>query len=169
MKVDFTVSGLDGVLDTLKALPPEIVSKRGGPVKAALRKAALVILNQAKTNLQTSIQTDGDVSTGFLLKNVIASRGKAPKSGNGERYLVRVKSRKYEATGKDGKVQKTPVTTLKTAHLMEYGSQHQPARPWLRPAYEAKKGEAVDVFTKDLVSRIDKVVKKLAKQNAGKK
>ena len=38
MKVEFKLQGVDGVLATLQSLPAEVVSKRGGPVKAALRK-----------------------------------------------------------------------------------------------------------------------------------
>jgi hypothetical protein len=33
MAVDLKVTGIDGVLDLLRKLPPEVVSKRGGPVK----------------------------------------------------------------------------------------------------------------------------------------
>lgn len=162
MKVEFNISGLDGVLATLRSLPPEIVSKRGGPVKLALAKGARVIRDEAKGNLKAAIASGGDEATGLLEKNVIASRGKPPTSGKGERYLVRVKRRSYPKKG--GK----PVTTLKTAHLLEYGSAHQPATPWLRPAFQAKAREAIDVTVKDLNRRIALVVKKLAAQNKGR-
>jgi hypothetical protein len=52
VKVEIQLTGLDGVLATLQSLPAEVVSKRGGPVKAALRKGALVILKAEKANLQ---------------------------------------------------------------------------------------------------------------------
>ena len=78
--VELKVTGLDGVLDMLKKLPPEIVSKRGGPVRAALRKGALVIQKQEKANLQAIISGTNDegerLSTGLLMDNVIVSRGK---------------------------------------------------------------------------------------------
>ena len=41
------VSGIDGVLDTLKSLPAEVVSKRGGPVKLALAKGARLLRESA--------------------------------------------------------------------------------------------------------------------------
>lgn len=160
------LTGIDGVLDTLKSLPPEVVSKRGGPVKSALRKGALVILKQEKENLRAVMghQVDGEQreSTGLLLKNLIASRGKAPTGGNGERYLVRVRRKSYAR--KSGK----PVTTLKTANLLEYGSSKQPAEPFIRPAFQAKAGQAIDTVQTELVKAIDRVVKKLAAQNKGK-
>lgn len=165
MKVEFKLSGVEGIIKTLRSLPPEIVSKRGGPVKLALAKGARVIRDEAKKNLLSAIAINGDVSTGFLEKNLIVSRGKAPNDGKGERYLVRVKRKTYERpNGAKGR----PATTLKTAHLLEYGSEHQPATPWLRPAFAATRQKATDTVIEDLKSRIDKIVAKLAKQNASK-
>jgi len=51
MKVEVQLEGLQGVLETLKALPSELVSRNGGPVRSALRKGALVIFKQANSNL----------------------------------------------------------------------------------------------------------------------
>lgn len=169
MKVEMKVEGLNGVLETLRSLPPEIVSKRGGPVKLALAKAARVIQAQAKTNLKAAIAMNGDVSTGLLEKNVVVTRGKDPVGTRGERYLVRVRRKAYDGD-KLGKRQKAGkrVTTHKTAALLEYGSSHQPATPWLRPAVAKKGEEAINVFTTDLNRRIDATIKKLAQQNKGK-
>ena len=159
MKIEMTLTGVDGLLKTLKSLPPEIVSKRGGPVKLALAKGARFLRDKAKANLTSQIARNGDESTGLLLQNVIASRGKAPFDGNGERYLVRVKRKSYN---------KSKTTTLQTANLLEYGSEHQPATPWLRPALNAHGRETINVVVNDLKNRIDKVIAKLAQQNSGK-
>lgn len=162
MKVDVKLTGVDGVLQTLRSLPAEVVSKRGGPVKAALAKGARVIRDQARINMQKSIEINGADTTGTTLKSVIASRGKAPNSGRGERYLVRVKKKTFT----NAKGRKT--STLMTANLLEYGSAHQPATPWLRPAFHAKAEEAINVTTKDLADRLQKIVAKLAAQNKGR-
>lgn len=162
MKIEMNLTGMDGVLATLKALPAEVVSKRGGPVKLALAKGARLLRDKARSNLQQQVAQGGDESTGLLLQNVISSRGKAPTGGKGERQLVRVKRKTYpDRTGK-------PVTTHKTAHLLEYGSSHQPATPWLRPAVQTEGARVIDVITKDLTRRLDLTVKKLASQNKGK-
>lgn len=166
MKVEMKLSGLDGVLATLQSLPPEVVSKNGGPVKAALRKGALVILKQEKANLQAVIAnqtaTGKHESTGLLLQHLIVSRGKAPSGAKGERYLVRVKRKTY-ARKSGGKA----VTTLKTAQLLEYGSSKQPAEPFIRPAFTSKASEAIKTIESELVRGVDRVVKKLARQNKG--
>lgn len=168
MKITMKVEGLGGVLDTLKSLPPEIVSKRGGPVKLALAKGARLIRDEAIKNVR-SVVSDSDDSTGLLAKNIIASRGKPIFGSKGERYLVRVRRKAYDGA-KIGKKQKAGkrVTTHKTASLLEYGSSHQPATPWLRPAVQQKGQAAINVITKDLKRRVDQTVKKLAQQNKGK-
>lgn len=164
MKVEMKLSGLEGVLDTLKALPPEVASKRGGPLKAALRKGALVIFKEAQQNLYRAtadISTGDDLGTGLLLKNLVVTRGKEPAGGNGERYLVRVRRKSYQRKGE-------PVTTLKTAQLLEYGSEKQPAEPWLRPAFQAKAQEAIRTIETEVIKGVDRAVKKLAARNKGR-
>ncbi len=152
---------MEGVLDTLHSLPAEVVSKRGGPVKLALAKGARLIRDQAKANLRAQIaKNPNDVSTGLLEQNVIASRGKPPFGSKGERYLVRVRRKGYP--GRRG------VSTRKTGSLLEWGSSHQPTKPWLRPAVQQKGEAAINVITEDLKRRIEATVRKLAAQNRGK-
>lgn len=159
------LSGLDGVLDTLKSLPAEVVSKRGGPVRAALRKGAVVIHKQALANLQavTSNQNtlDDKQSTQLLEKNLVVTRGKEPTGSKGERYLVGVRRKSYNRAG-------AHVTTLKTAQLLEYGSSKQPAEPWIRPAFHAKAAQAIKTVETELLRSIDRIVRKLAAKNKGK-
>lgn len=161
MKVEVQLSGVEGVIATLRSLPAEVVSKRGGPVKLALAKGARLLRDEAKANLRAAIDIRGSDSTGTTVKSVIASRGKPPFDGKGERYLVRVK----RATFDNALGEKT--STLMTANLLEWGSVHQPATPWLRPAVLAKGQQVINVVTADLVRRIDLVVRKLAAQNSG--
>jgi HK97 gp10 family phage protein len=164
MRVDVDIKGLDGVLDTLRSLPPELVSRRGGPVLAALRKGAKVIDAQRRANLQavTANATDAETreSTGFLLKNLAVTRGKVPIDGKGERVLLRVRRKAYP--GRQG------ATTLAAAQLLEYGSSHQPAEPWIRPAFQSRAREAIETTERELLAGIDRVVKKLARQNRRK-
>ena len=163
MKVEMQLSGLDGVLETLKKLPPEVVSKSGGPVKSALRKGAQVIQREAALNIARAtdiLGSDDHTSTGLLLKSLIVSRGKAPLSGKGERYLVRIKRNTYQRKGK-------AVTTLKTAQLLEYGSSLQPAEPWLRPAFNTKAPQAIRTIEAELLKGIDRAIRKVSKGKGG--
>lgn len=161
MKVEVKMAGLDGVLDTLHKLPAEVVSKRGGPVRAALRKGAMVIHRQAKENLMAATagakSEEARQNTGLLEKNLVVTRGKKPVGSNGERYLVRVRRKAYP--GRKGEA----VTTRKTAALLEYGSSKQPPEPWLRPAFEMQKQQALDTVEAELHKSIERIVKRLAK------
>ncbi|HFF6228243.1 TPA: hypothetical protein ACOEC1_000177 [Stenotrophomonas maltophilia] len=161
MKVELQIHGIDGVLSTLEALPAEVVSKRGGPVKLALAKGARLLRDQAKDNFRRSVAQGGADSTETTVENIVASRGKAPVGTKGERQLVRVKRRSYI----NAKGAKT--TTLRAAQLMEYGSATQPARPWLRPAVQRRGSQIIDVVSEDLLKRLDQITKRLAAQNGG--
>lgn len=171
MRVELQLRGVEGIIETLRSLPPEIVSKSGGPVKLALKKGANVIREEAARNLRAAIERGGSQSTGLLEKSLIVSRGKPPIGSKGERYLVRVKRKAYDQaklTKKETRgnpKNRKRVTTLQTANLLEYGSAHQPATPWLRPAVQAKGQETINVIVSDLNRRIDLIVKKLAAQN----
>ena len=52
--------------------------------------------------------------------------------------------------------------------MLEAGTERRRAMPWMRPAFEAKKGEALQVFATELPRAIDRAVKKLAKRNGAR-
>lgn len=148
----FDIKGLDETLRALQALPREVVSKRGGPVRAALRKGAKVIQQEEVSRLRASLDPE---ASGLLADNVVVTRGKEPTGGRGERYLVRIKRRVY--AGRSGEV----TTTLKTAQLKEYGSEKQAAEPFIVPAFNAKARTAIDTTVTALNRSIATIAKKL--------
>lgn len=153
------MEGLEGVLDALKRLPPEIVSKNGGPVKAALRKAAQVIQGEWKLNLQRIIDTPNiggqDESTGLYMQNIVVTRGRMPSGLKGERMVVRVRNKQYPGLKGKGS------TTAANARRLEYGTERRRPYPHIRPAFDAKKGEALDTFVREVTTRTNKVIAKL--------
>ena len=153
------IHGLEGVLEALKQLPADIVSKNGGVVRVALRKGAVVFVKQAKQNVQRIISEDeargGDqaVSTGALLKAIGTVRDRHPEqSGANERYVV--------------KARRAPkVHNLSPAQYgrdMEFGFEHQTAKPWMTPAYYARRQEALDTVVRELKKGVDKAILKAA-------
>src|SRR5207237_3560149 len=52
VKVEVKLHGLDEIMKTLRELPAELASTRGGPVRTALRKAAVGIPTQERAPLQ---------------------------------------------------------------------------------------------------------------------
>ena len=166
MKVEVKLEGLNGLLATLQQLPPEVVSKNGGPVKSALRKGALVILEQAKSNLRNvtkAASPEQQYSTGHLLANLVAQRSRPPRGVRGEAYKIRVRSKRaYARKG-------IAVTAWKAGYSLEYGTVKQKAEPWLRPAAQSRYQAAFYTIQNELIKGIDRVQKKLARQNQGKK
>ena len=159
-----TIHGLDDVLAKLKALPPEIVSKRGGPVRKALRKGAMVIVNEWKAQVQRvidepNVNAEPEQSTGLLKSSIGATLDSKPqRHGANERYVVRPRNRKYPNTGKH------VVTTAQVARLLEYGTEKMAAHPWAVPGYMASRQRALDTVVRELNLGIDLIVKKLSKQ-----
>jgi HK97 gp10 family phage protein len=153
--IELQTYGFGRALDMLRQLPAEVVSKRGGPVKTALRKGASVLARAERIALKQTLRDPDDETTGLLQKSVIVSRGKPPIGGNGERYLVRIKRKIY------GNRKGEQVSTVKTAQLKEYGSHHQTAEPFIRPAFKANAEKAIRLVETELPKEIEKIAAKL--------
>lgn len=52
--------------------------------------------------------------------------------------------------------------------LQEFGTVHHAAQPFMRPAWEAHKEQALDIIKRDLGDEIDKAAKRAAKRAAAK-
>lgn len=159
-----TLHGLDGVLAKLKALPPEIVSKRGGPVKTALRKGALVIQKEWQAQIRRIIDDPNagglpGESTGLLHKSIQVKRNSRPKEvGANEAYQVKIKARQRypNASTADG-----PVTAAKVGRLLEVGTERRAPMPWATPGYFAKRQAALDTVVSELGKGIAAVIRKM--------
>ena len=141
--VDFKVRGgtvgISGAaeMERLLKLLPEKVAER--VTKNALRAGARVIRDEAKDRVP--------VDTGDLRDSVVV---KAPTQRQRKRgaALVVVGFKK-------------PVS--RRAHLTEFGTQHQPAQPFLRPAVDEAGNKAIDAIGKSMARGINREAKKLAK------
>lgn len=169
MQIDVELKGLDGLLDALKKLPPEVVSKNGGPVRVALRKAAQVIVKQAKANFGAAVAMAGvsgiTDTTGFTQSQIRAKRGRRMPAGvKGERQLVTVR---YELHPSGNTFRNRPIRANDIAFLMEHGSSKQPATPWLKPAFETKAPEALATIERELPRAIARAARKLGFKTEG--
>lgn len=157
------IEGLEGVMKTLSELPPEVVSKNGGPVRSALAKAARMMRDAAQAKLQAIIDmpnVDGlpSESTGLLKQNIAAKRGRL-RSEKGELYSVYIRRKGYpDSKGKR-------VTTPQVARLLEYGTEKRQPYPFLRPAFEENKMRVLTLFTEELNRKLASIVKKLSLKN----
>jgi len=157
------IDGLDDVVRRLKALGAE-ASKRGGPVRSAVRKGAVVIQKEMQANVRRIVATPnaggGDKSTGLLEKSIKPMRAKARRDGTkGETFIVTVPKRaRYPVDSR------TPsgVGVATVGRMLEYGTPKRQPMPWARPAYHTKKGEAVEAMTADVLKGIEKLERKLS-------
>lgn len=165
------IEGLEGVLDALRQLPPEMVSKAGGPVKLALKRAAEVILSESRANVRKIIDTpnaDNDNrSTGLLLLSLQAKRSRPTQNQRGEAYMVGIKRNQKYPAFRQAKGEVT--TAAQIGRQLEYGTEKRRPMPWLRPAFDAKKGQAVQMFSDELNRRTRAVIDRLERIAAAKK
>jgi HK97 gp10 family phage protein len=154
------VKGFDTVLDTLKSLPAEVVSKNGGPVRRALAKGARLARDMIKAS--------APVRTGTLRANVASGKG---RTAAGERQVVRIlpavgtyantrfnrrkrrSGKKYEMGG--------PAYYWR---FLEYGTKKARAQPFILPAVTAGRAQIMETVQADLVRGVDRIVKKLARK-----
>ena len=164
----FRLEGLDGVLELLQSLPREAVKKGGGPVASSLRKGARVIRDEARRNFERGTSTPGssgeNYGTGFTKKLIVTKGSKSRSSQHEKKVVVTVRSKPHPSGRKFGN---GVLKSNDAAFMMEYGSSKQPAEPWLRPAFQSKKEEAVSVIETELLAGIDKIVQRLAAGNGG--
>ena len=165
-----TIRGLDGLLDALKALPPEVASKNGGPARVALAKGARVIRDDARLRAPKD--------TGALAANIVMKRdGNPQRFGANERYTVGVRggslstfsnTKRNRRKGVVGKKYEKQSSTYywrfqEFGTKTEFGTEWIPARPFLRPAFESQKERALAVITDTLAKGIERAAKKVAR------
>lgn len=160
------LTGVDNALALLRSLPPEVVSKRGGPVLQSLRRGARVIIKEAKNNLSrvtSNVGKDGkNHSTGLLVAKNLSALRKNPAGGiKGEMVRIRVRRAIYPS---GNKISGRKFSTNDAAYLLEFGSVKQPAEPWLKPAFNATAAQAIYTVESELIKAMDRIVRKLGKQ-----
>lgn len=180
LRIDFRVTGMDDTLAMLRSLPPEIVSKNGGPVRSALRAGAAVIRDAAIANVRRIVaepNKDGrpSRSTGLLEQSIVVIRGRRGEvaAGTGERFLVWVRrgaAKKYVNNVRNRRAGRASWTGAKTyqtegpafyGRFLEYGTRKMRPHQWLRPAFTQKRQEATDVIMRTLQRRLALVIRRL--------
>lgn len=139
-----------------------------GPMRAAGFAGAEVFRDEAKANAQKSKKT------GVLQNNIIVKRLEEEASDRKQAYLVTVRSGKFGADGdafywrfvEDGHLivrrnvasQIASITKrrkeAKAAATAEFGNSRVAAQPFMRPAYESKKQEAIEAMQAKLAEKI---------------
>ncbi|MBF0185464.1 MAG: HK97 gp10 family phage protein [Magnetococcales bacterium] len=148
------VQGLKEASDALKQLPAKI---QQNVLRSAVYAGAAVIRNEAKQQASAVTTT----RTGTLKRAIAIIRNK--KRSTGPMQAVKVIVRRGKKLRKVGKTGKNLSADAWYAHFIEFGTKKMRARPFMRPAFEAKKEESVAAIRDGLKKGIEK-----ANQRSGK-
>lgn len=118
MPLDAKLVGIDDLLKVMRKLPDRVERKVLGSATSA---AATVVRNE--------MQLQAPVLSGRLRARVRTKR-----------------ARKSEAPPQGVRYDVGPTRAVFYGTIIEIGSATQPARPWMRPAYEASKNRAIQKF-----------------------
>lgn len=156
-----TLHGLDDVLAKLKALPPEIVSRRGGVVRSALRKGAVVVQKEAQESVRRIVVQPDDppyISTQTLEKSIVTVRSRDPeRKGANESYSVLV------TRGKKGLYPDGKTKAVATGRYLEFGTEKRPPTPWMAPAFMASRQRALATIVQALQAGVARAIRKYQK------
>jgi len=156
--VTVQIKGLAQLQRALHQLPLEM---RGKPVDLAVAAGARVIRDEAKA-LASKMR-----KTGNLEANIVVAKSRK-RSGNGRSeyaVLVRRKRGKYADTRNNrrkGRVGRTYYIEGDAYYwrFLEFGTRKMAKRPFMRPAFDNKKTEALEVITSTLAKQLQRALAK---------
>ena len=152
---------LDGVDELKRALQGMPAKIRAKAVRAALRKAAAVIRQDAKARApvlqkRAPFRTPGTVKRRISLRN-----SKFAKQAGDEGVFVGVKPLRGKTdTRRYGKASAKNPNDPYYWHFLEFGTKKMAARPFLGPAARAKGNEVVRNFLRESMPAIEKLNRK---------
>jgi len=153
------VQGLDQLAKALRELPQRVA--RNG-LRAAVYAGAKVIRDEAK--LQAPVAT-GDLGAnqpppGTLKRSVIMKQIPELSGAHKQTFFVTVRhGKQYRKQGKKGNLSQDAWYW----RFVEFGTVKMSARPFLRPAFDLKKHEAVTAIKTRLAQRIEQAAQELKK------
>ena len=159
INVTVKIEGLAALQRALNELPLEL---QRGPVRKAVSSASQIIRKEAIQNASVHKKT------GSLEKAIVtmASRRKVPgqfeyavgvRRGEAKKYVNSAKNRKLRRVGK----KYYPEGPNFYWRFLEFGSRHQKRTPFLVPAFESKKGQAVNHIKNRIAADIERIAQRL--------
>ena len=151
------VQGLRELQAALKELPDRIARN---VLRGSVSAGAAVIRKEAaaRAPVSTGPKRQGQPPPGTLKRSVYQKQIRNLSSLVRQTFIVSVrKGKKYRNQGKKGNLSQDAWY----ARFVEFGTAKMAARPFLRPAFEARKGDAVAAIKDYLARRIPLEVAKL--------
>lgn len=156
MAIDVKVEGLPELKRVLAKLPEKI---RKQAVRKGLREAGKIIQSAAKMaapvlQVPTKYRKPGTVKKAITVRNSKFAR----KQGN-EGVFVSVRPLNGKRQQKLGKASAKNPNDPFYWRFLEFGTRKMSARPFMRPAVDAKGDEAIQRFMTSAVTQIEKLNK----------
>lgn len=151
---------VEGLAELGKALRdlPDRVARNG--LRASVYAGAKVVRDEARARAPKADQPLGpnQPPPGTLRRSVIMKHIRELSSLTRQTFFVTVRhGKKYRKQGKKGNLSQDAWYW----RFVEFGTRKMPARPFLRPALQAKRREAVQAMKDRLSERIELEAKKL--------
>ena len=145
------IEGLAELDRALRELPVRIAN-RG--LRASVYAGAKVIRDEARARAPKAAQSLGPKQPppGTLKRSVIMKHIRELSSGGRQTFYVMVRhGKKYQKQGKRGTLSQDAWYW----RFLEFGTRKMAARPFLRPALESRRTQAVDAIKERLRQRIE--------------
>ena len=137
--MNIKIEGLKELERKLLGMAPKL-AKNG--LRSAVAAGSRVIMAEARKNVP--------VDTGTLRRAIYMKQIREQSSNSKQTYFVGVRRGKSEQKkNRDGYY----------FGFVEFGTARMAAQPFLRPAFEAKKTDAVEVIKRRLAERVEKLAK----------
>ena len=159
MSEDVRVEGLEELARALRELPQR--AARNG-LRASVYAGAKVIRDEAKLKapMATGSVAKGHPPPGTLKRAIIMKQIGELSGPQKQTFFVTVRQGKqYRNQGKKGNLSQDAWYW----RFVEFGTVKMSAKPFLRPAFEGKKMEAVNAIKQRLAERVEQAAQELKK------
>lgn len=143
------LTGFKELADAMRELGPRVA-------KNTLRRA----VSAAATEVRNEARNRAPVDTGEMRRDIMVKRERDTKGEMSAKYSV------FVLTGKKSRIKGMRRNVDRNSfywRFMEFGTSKMAAKPFMRPAYEAKKEDAVRIIGEKLDEGIQKAAAELAK------
>lgn len=148
------ITGMKDLQRAIAQLAPELQNRA---YKSVITEGGRVIQREAKSRVARK---------SGLLRKSINVKGMVFKSGTAHAIIGikrSVRGKPKTVIGRNGKSRKVTPTPANYAHLVEYGTAHSAAAPFMRPAVDATKNTVFAGMVKGLDKALSRAVRKIAK------
>ena len=172
--MSFTVS-VSGLSELDKALGELPKATARNVLKRTLEKAAAPIVEQAKSLAPVAPINGGtlrdSITTSTRVKNKVGASeySAAMRAGLGRdaaRAALLAARKANKGQGSFAELYVGPRRgngVIRYAHIVEFGSIYDAPRPYMRPAWDAEKGKALDIIKAELGNEIIKAAKRIGR------